>query len=107
MADAYTDLAALAAKDPAGKGRLWAVRDGNCWSYAGCAVDPRGSNLKVPVESVPDARVKAALADGTWMGAVIDTNATPIKILAVQVTPAPGAPLNVLRASDLGTVAAA
>lgn len=107
MADAYTDLAALAAKDPAGRGRLWAVRDCGCWSYAGCAVDPRGSNLKVPVESVTDARVQAALADGSWMGAVIDTFATPIKILAVQATPAPGAPLNVLRASDLGTMAAA
>ena len=106
MADAYTDLAALAAKDPAGKGRLWYVADGNCWSYAGCAVPPRAS-LKVPAESVPDARVRAALADGSWMGAVIDTYATPIKIMAVQVTPPPGAPLNVLRASDLGTPAAA
>lgn len=107
MADAYTDLAALAAKDPAGKGRLWFVRDANAWSYAGCAVDPRGSNLKVPVETVPDARVKAALGDGSWMGAVIDVNVVPIRILAVQATPAPGAPLNVLRASDLGSAAAA
>lgn len=106
MADAYTDLAALAAKDPAGKGRLWYVADGNCWTYAGCAV-PRLSNLKVPAESVPDARVKAALADGSWMGAVIDTYATPIKILAVQATPAPGSALNVLKASDLGSAAAA
>ena len=107
MADSYSDLAALAAKDPAGKGRLWAVRDGACWSYAGCAIEARASNLRVPVESVPDARVKAALADGSWMGSVIDTGASPIRILAVQVTPAPGAPLNVLRASDLGTAAAA
>ena len=106
MADAYTDLAALAAKDPAGKGRLWHVLDGNCWSYAGCPTPP-GSSLKVPAESVPDARVKAALADGSWMGAVIDHNATPIRILAVQVMPAPGMPLNVLRASDLGSAAAA
>ena len=105
MAD-YSDLAALAAKDPAGKGRLWYVRDGNVWSYAGCAV-PTGSNLLVPVESVSDARVKAALADGSWMGSVIDPNATPIRILAVQVMPAPGAPLNVLKASDLGSAAAA
>ncbi|SFM98959.1 hypothetical protein [Methylobacterium pseudosasicola] len=102
----YADLETLAAKDPAGKGRLWYVPDGACWSYAGCAVTPR-ANLKVPAENVPDARVQAALADGSWMGAVIDTYATPLKILAVQKTPAPGMPLNVLRASDLGTPAAA
>ncbi|SFL42358.1 hypothetical protein [Methylobacterium pseudosasicola] len=106
MADTYDDLAALAAKDPAGKGRLWHVRDGNCWSYAGCPTPP-DADLKVPNESVPDGRVRAALTDGTWMGAVIDVNATPIMILAVQKTPAPGAPVTVLRASDLGTPAAA
>lgn len=106
MADAYTDLAALAAKDPAGKGRLWYVGDGNCWSYAGCPTPP-GANLKVAAESVPDARVQAALADGSWMGAAVDTSANPTRILAVQATPAPGTPLNVLKTSDLGTAAAA
>lgn len=105
MADAYTDLAALAAKDT--HGRLWLCAQAMVWSYVGCAIEARASNLRVPVESVPDSRVQAALSDGSWVGSVVDTFATPIKLLAVQAAPAPGVAFRPLRAADLGTSAAA
>ncbi|MFC6743214.1 hypothetical protein [Methylobacterium tardum] len=107
MADAYNDLAALAAKDPAGKGRLWFVRDASAWSYAGCAIEARASNIRVPIESVPDSRVQAALQDGSWVGSVADTSATPITLLAVQKAPDPGVAFRPLTRADLGTAAAA
>lgn len=100
--DTFTDLEDVAA---CGDGRLWHARDGNVWTFAGCPVDRRGS-LHMPIVSVPDARVRAALDAGAWIAAVVDTHARPVGILAVQRAPADGtAP--VVAAHDLGIAAAA
>lgn len=101
----YADLDALAAKDT--HGRLWLCAQARVWSYGGAPLETRASNLKIPAENVPDSRVQAALADGSWVGSVVDTFATPITLLAVQKTPDPGVAFRPLTRADLGTSAAA
>lgn len=106
MADAFADLDSLAAKDVAA--RLWHCRDGNCWSYAGAPLDASASSLRVPLENVPDARVRAALSAGAWTAAVIDSLANPVRILAVtKLLDATKPALRALTRVDLGTPAAA
>lgn len=101
----YTDLDALAAKDA--HGRLWLCAPARVWSYGGAPLDTRASNLRIPAENVPDSRVQAALADGSWVGSVVDTFATPIALLAVQKAPDPGVAFRPLTRADLGSAAAA
>ncbi|MCJ2125109.1 hypothetical protein [Methylobacterium sp. J-077] len=102
----YADLDALAANDPTGHGRLWLHGQARVWSYAGCPLAP-ADNLRIPSQSVPDARVQAALADGSWVTAVLDTFARPITVLAVMKAPAPGVVYQPITRADLGTSAAA
>ncbi|MCJ2082691.1 hypothetical protein [Methylobacterium sp. J-090] len=104
--DTFADLDSLAAKDT--HGRLWRCPDAAVWSYPGAPLDASAKTLRVPMESVPDSRVQAALAAEAWAVAALDTLATPIRVLAVVKAPPEGVPSQVpMRTLDLGTAAAA
>jgi len=99
MADAFDDLAALAAKgdDPTVAPSL--VKTNGRWSYPGCPLD--GGNLRLPRENLPDARVLAALADGAWTVIQVDANEAPL-----VVAPAGKADKRPLTLAQVGTAAA-
>lgn len=91
--DTFSDLDAVAAHE---NGTL--RRFGPVWSYPGAPPCPSGDNLRLPLDSVPDARVRAALAAGAWVAADVDPvtmdplrNNLPV-ILAVIKVPTDAGP---------------
>lgn len=101
MPDAYTDLDTLAAN---GDGLLW--RRGMHWSYAIAPTNsPLISNIVVPSDRAPDARVQAAIADAAWVPAWGDHTKSPVQVLAVVKAPSNGSVVRAKRISEFGSVA--
>lgn len=74
------------------------------WTWPGCPTDPGSTYLRLPRESVPDAVVKEAIADGHLAVTMVDGNGSPTAVKALregEATP------RVLSATVAGTVDAA
>ena len=101
MPDTFADLDTLAAN---GDGTLW--RRDSVWSYPGCpTTSPVASNLRLPIATVPDARVQAALQAGAWVAAWIDRTASPTRLLAVVKAPSDGSAVRVRSTAEMGSAA--
>ncbi len=74
------------------------------WTWPGCPTDPGSAYLRLPRESVPDAVVKKAIADGDLVATVVDGNGSATAVKALKA--GEEAP-RVLSAAATGTVDAA
>lgn len=98
-----TTFAALA--DLAAKGNGTLVRhDPGHWSYPGAPSDPAASNLHLPMESVSQSEVDAALADGAWSVVMRSPAGLPI---IVASTASPLGQRAEITAADFGTASLA
>jgi septal ring-binding cell division protein DamX len=52
------------------KGEGVLIKRNGVWTYPGCANDPSGTNLVLPLEHVSDAEVQKALSDGDLRAAM-------------------------------------
>jgi hypothetical protein len=84
------------------KGGGTIVRVGNVWTYPGCPMDNSGTNLRLPIESIPHDDVQAWIRDGDVLPAALDHNQ---RLVAVRQKPAdPEAPSPpVLLSTQAGT----
>lgn len=79
-----TTVADLLAKSDTGT--LVRHRSG-VWSYPGAPMDPSGTNLRIPVESVTDADIQAGLLDGSFVAAGMGPEN---RVTAIRAAPAEG-----------------
>lgn len=93
-AGGHADVRALAEK---GEGVL--TRFGTVWSYPGVDMDPSGSNLRLPIEHVSAAAVKAALDDTIVAVSTFDIAGQPLSVRIVVDGEQP----KVLSAAQAGT----
>lgn len=101
MADTFTDLDTVAA---AGNGTLW-KRRASRWAAAGAQPDGSGSNVRLPVDTIADGRVQAALAAKAWVPLYVD-QAQPPHAVAVVKSPAEGeAPIRARTMAEMGAAA--
>ncbi|GGC70724.1 hypothetical protein [Chelatococcus reniformis] len=97
MAEKKQNGAAALAK----KGDGVLTRVGSVWTYPGCAIDPSGTNLRLPLEYVSDAEVKELLQAGDLVGV---TQSVGGELLSVRLKGDDGAV--VLTTAQAGTAEA-
>lgn len=78
------------------------LKRGLVWTYPGALNDPSGTNLKIPLESVPDAAVQEALSQGALVTRVADITGAPT---SVARAPADGElPVRMMNVAEAGSV---